>query len=136
MSRARPEGLEMQLVVSHNNLDFDSLAAQFAVTKLHPTARMVLSFPVLGNVREYLTLYRSHLPIVQIKYIDLEQVSKLYIVDCQHADRLDPLVQKLLQRKKPFSIFDHHDLDAKGLGPHAQPDSVIENVGAATTLLV
>src|SRR5262249_3284585 len=33
-------------------------------------------------------------------------------------------------------IFDHHDLDPGGLGPHAQADSLIENVGAATTLLV
>lgn len=126
----------MQLVVSHNNMDFDSLAAQFAVTKLNPTARMVLSFPLFGNVREYLTLYRSNLPIVQIKYVDLEQVSKLFIVDCQHSDRLEPLVQKLLGEKRPYSVFDHHDLDSDGLGRGAQPDSIIESVGAATTLLV
>jgi tRNA nucleotidyltransferase (CCA-adding enzyme) len=126
----------MQIVVSHNNLDFDSLAAQLAVTKLHPTARMVPSFPVFGNVREYLTLYRSHLPIVQIKYIDLEQVSKLFIVDCQHADRLDVAVRKLIDQKRPFAVFDHHDLDGNGLGPHADSDSIIESVGAATTLLV
>ncbi len=126
----------MQLVVSHNNMDFDSLAAQLAVTKLHPTARMVLPFPIYGNVREYLTLYRSNLPIVQIKYIDLEQVSKLFIVDCQHIERLDPLVRKLIEQGRPYALFDHHDLDPSGLGPAAQPDSLVENVGAATTLLV
>lgn len=126
----------MQLVVSHNNMDFDSLAAQFAVTKLHPTARMVLSFPLFGNVREYLTLYRSNLPIAQIKYVDLEKVSKLFVVDCQHADRLDPLVHKLLDEKRPYAVFDHHDLDPAGLGAGGEPDSIIENVGAATTLVV
>jgi tRNA nucleotidyltransferase (CCA-adding enzyme) len=117
-------------------MDFDSLAAQFAVTKLYPTARMVLSFPIFGNVREYLTLYRSNLPIVQIKYVDLEQISRLFIVDCQHAERLEPLVRKMIDEKRPYAIFDHHDLADDGLGQGAQQDSIIEPVGAATTLLV
>jgi tRNA nucleotidyltransferase (CCA-adding enzyme) len=117
-------------------MDFDSLAAQFAVTKLYPTARMVLSFPIFGNVREYLTLYRSNLPIVQIKYVDLEQVSKVFIVDCQHAERLEPLVRKLLENGRPYAVFDHHDLAPDGLGHKAHKDSLIETVGAATTLLV
>lgn len=126
----------MQLTVSHNNMDFDSLAAQFAVTKLYPTARMVLSFPIVGNVRKFLSLYRSNLPIVQIKYLDLASVSKLFIVDCQHVDRLDVLVKTLLKEGRPYSIFDHHQFDQKGLGINAQSDSIIETVGASTTLLV
>jgi len=126
----------MQLAVSHNNMDFDSLAAQFAVTKLYPTARMALAFPLFGNVREYLTLYRSNLPIVQIKYIDFAQVSKIFIVDCQHAERLEQAVRTWLTEKHLYTIFDHHELDPHGLGPQAQPESIIQNVGAATTLLV
>lgn len=126
----------MQLAVSHNNMDFDSLAAQFAVTKLYPTARMVLGFPIVGNVRKFLSLYRSNLPIVQIKYVDLSSVSKIFIVDCQHIERLDSIVKRLLNDGRPYSIFDHHQLDHTGLGINAQSDSIIDSVGAATTLLV
>jgi tRNA nucleotidyltransferase (CCA-adding enzyme) len=120
-------------------MDFDSLAAQFGVTKLYPSARMVLGFPLTGNVRDYLALYRSSLPITQIKYTDLSKISRVFIVDCQHAERLDELAKSLLRKnggKVPFTIFDHHDLDGEGLGPLAEPDSCIERVGAATTIVV
>jgi tRNA nucleotidyltransferase (CCA-adding enzyme) len=126
----------MQLTVSHNNMDFDSLAAQFGVTKLYPTARMVLGSPVVGNVRKFVSLYRSSLPIVQAKYVDLESVSKIFIVDCQHIERLESTIKKLLKEGRPYTIFDHHQFDAEGLGSNAQSDSIIEPVGAATTLLV
>jgi len=120
-------------------MDFDSLAAQFGVTKLYPSARMVLGFPLTGNVRDFLALYRSSLPIAQIKYLDLSRVTKVFIVDCQHLERLDETAKSLFDRngqKIPVTIFDHHALDSEGLGPHAEPDSVIESVGAATTLVV
>jgi tRNA nucleotidyltransferase (CCA-adding enzyme) len=120
-------------------MDFDSLAAQFGVTKLYPSARMVLGFPLTGNVRDFLALYRSSLPISQIKYLDLARVTKVFIVDCQHLERLDETAKSLFERngqKIPVTIFDHHALDSDGLGPHAEPDSIIQSVGAATTLVV
>jgi tRNA nucleotidyltransferase (CCA-adding enzyme) len=126
----------MQLAVAHNNMDFDSLAAQFAVTKLHPSARMALGYPIVGNIRSFLTLYRSNLPIVQLKYVELDNVSHLYIVDNQQIDRLDQSLQKLIKDGIPYTIFDHHDRDETGLAPGAQKDSIISRVGAATTLLV
>ncbi len=126
----------MQLAISHNNMDFDSLAAQFAVTKIYPSARMALGYPIVGNIRAFLSLYRSNLPIVQLKYLDAESVSQLYLVDCQQIDRLDPITQKMVQRGVPCTVFDHHEFDPEGLGPKAESDSIIEPVGAATTLLV
>jgi tRNA nucleotidyltransferase (CCA-adding enzyme) len=126
----------MQLAVAHNNMDFDSLAAQFAVTKLHPSARMALGYPIVGNIRSFLTLYRSNLPIVQLKYVDLNDVSHLYLVDNQQIDRLDQSLQKLIKAGVPYTIFDHHERDQNGLAPGAQKDSIISPVGAATTLLV
>ncbi|HEY9716276.1 MAG TPA: CBS domain-containing protein [Trichormus sp.] len=129
----------MEIVLTHNNMDFDSLAAQFGVTKLYPSARMVLGFPLTGNVRDFLALYRSSLPISQIKYLDLSRVTKVFIVDCQHLERLDETAKSLFQRngqRIPVTIFDHHALDAGGLGSHAEPDSIIQSVGAATTLVV
>jgi tRNA nucleotidyltransferase (CCA-adding enzyme) len=120
-------------------MDFDSLAAQFGVTKLNPSARMILGFPLTGNVRDFVTLYRSSMPISQIKYIDLSRVTKVFIVDCQHLERLDETAKALIApegRNLPFTIYDHHDPAPEGLGCRAQPDSIIEKVGAATSIVV
>lgn len=133
----------MEIVVTHNSMDFDSLAAQFAVTLLHPTARMVLGYPLVGNVRSFLSLYRSSLPIVQIKYLDFERITKVYVVDCQDMDRLDDGVKRLITEPRsalqpvPVTVFDHHQLNQSSqLMAIAQSDSIIESVGAATTILV
>ena len=126
----------MQIAVSHTSLDFDALASQLGVTKLHPQARMAVCSPLLGNMRDYLTMHRSQLPLVQMKYLGDEPVSKIFIVDCQHLDRLDPVVQELIARGTPYSIFDHHENDSQGLAGKAQTDSIIEPIGACTTLLV
>ncbi len=129
----------MEIVLSHNNMDFDSLAAQFAVTKLWPTARMLPGYPLVGNVRQFLSLYRDTLPISQLKYIDLNQVTHIFIVDCQQTDRLDDTAKRLLfdsRHPRSYTVFDHHHMDPEGLGHGAREDSIIRPVGATTTLLV
>ncbi len=131
--------LPLELVITHNNMDFDALASQYAVTRLCPTARIVLGYPLVGNVREFLALYRDTLPLAQMKYVDLERVDHLYIVDCQHADRLDDMAIRLLddsRRERTYTIFDHHPVDPHGMGPGARKDSIIKPVGSTTTLLV
>lgn len=120
-------------------MDFDSLGAQLAVTKLHPAARMVLGMPLFGNVRTFLALYRSSLPIVQMKYIDRSRLTRIHVVDCQNADRLDSGCRDLLLSKDngiPYFVYDHHGIDPNGLAKGAEEGSMIEPVGAATTLLV
>jgi len=129
----------VELVLTHNNIDFDSLAAAFGVTKLYPSARIILGLPLVGNVRDFLVLYRSSLPIAQIRYVDLETVRRVFLVDCQHAERLDDVAKGLISksgRNVPYTIFDHHELDPDALGPGAESDSIIQSVGAATTLVV
>ncbi len=127
----------MEIILTHNNMDFDSLAAQFGVAKLYPSARMVLGYPLVGNVRNFVALYRSSMPVIQMKYVDMDSVSRVFIVDCQNIDRLDEIAKKLITEQKiPHVIFDHHQLDPNGLGPSAHEDSVIERVGAATTIVV
>jgi tRNA nucleotidyltransferase (CCA-adding enzyme) len=127
----------VEIILTHNNMDFDSLAAQFGVAKLYPSARMILGYPLVGNVRNFVALYRSSMPVTQMKYVDLESVQRIFIVDCQNVDRLDEIAKKLITEQNiPHVIFDHHQLDPNGLGPSAQEESVIERVGAATTIVV
>lgn len=139
----------MELVFAHNNMDFDSLSAQFALTKLYPTCKMVLGYPLTGNLRSFISLNRGYLPIVEIKYVDLSKVTRFFLVDCQHFERLDSGVRKLMaetadsktdtdliQLSRPLTIFDHHDKDKNSLINLATEDSKVEVVGAATTILV
>ncbi|MBS1991692.1 MAG: CBS domain-containing protein [Cyanobacteria bacterium SZAS LIN-3] len=132
----------MEIALSHNNMDFDSLSAQYALTKLYPACRMVLGHPLTGNVRSFVALNRNYLPLVQVKYIDLAKVSRFYLVDCQNIERLDIAAQKLLKSEsgkglsRPLTIIDHHEVEPHGLLSLATPDSVVEKVGAATTILV
>ncbi len=131
--------VNMEIVLTHNNMDFDSLAAQYAVTKLFPGTRMLPGYPLVGNVREFFALYRDSLPLSQLKYIDAKNIKHIYIVDCQHLDRLDESARKLISRKDNpvgYTIFDHHHIDPEGLGPNARGDSIVKAVGATTTVLV
>ncbi|MDP3510934.1 MAG: CBS domain-containing protein [Candidatus Melainabacteria bacterium] len=137
----------MELVFAHNNMDFDSLSAQFALTKLYPSCKMVLGYPLTGNLRSFITLNRGYLPIVEVKYVDLSKVTRFFLVDCQHFERLDSGVRKLMEETidsepgvihlcRPLTIFDHHERDSKSLISLASEDSQVEVVGAATTILV
>ena len=131
--------VSLEVVVTHNSMDFDSLGSQLAVTKLFPAARMVLGTPLFGNVRNFLALYRSSLPIVQMKYVDCKKVTRMYVVDCQNAERLDAGCRELLTvpgKQIPYLVFDHHGVDPAGLAEGAEAGSIVEPVGAATTLLV
>ncbi|MBX9696051.1 MAG: CBS domain-containing protein [Cyanobacteria bacterium] len=129
----------MEIVVTHNSMDFDALAAQFGITRLYPAAKIVLGLPLVGNVREFLTLYRSSLPIVQSKYLDLNKVSRIFVVDCQHIERLDETLRRHLTSSKELPeiiLIDHHKKDPEGLSKLASANSMVQAVGAATTLVV
>ena len=99
-------------------------------------------------------LTASYLPIVQVKYVDLAKVTRFFLVDCQHLERLDAAAQKLvipgdsspagpaaqrpgkLKLSRPLTLYDHHEIDPTGLMAQATSDSIIEKVGSATTILV
>ncbi len=120
-------------------MDFDALAAQFAVTRLYPSVKIVLGQPLQGNVRDFMALHRGSLPLIQAKYIDYEKVSRIFVVDCQQIDRLDLSLKNFLSESKnipPIVVFDHHELDPNGLHSIASSESVIKLTGSATTLVV
>lgn len=126
----------MEIVVAHNNMDFDSLAAQFAVTKLYAGTRMALGNVQAPNIREFITLYRDLLPIVDLQYVEVEKITHIFIVDCQHVERLDEIPRRLItENRVTHTVFDHHGRVEDGLVKGARDDSAIEAVGSCTALL-
>jgi tRNA nucleotidyltransferase (CCA-adding enzyme) len=126
----------MEIALAHMNMDFDSLAAELALTKLYPGVRMVPGYPLAANIRAFFSLYRDLLPLSDLNYVAAEKIKHIFIVDCQHAERLDETARGILKAGCPYTIFDHHKLDPNGLGPGAQADSLIKSCGSTTSLLV
>lgn len=129
----------MELVLAHRNMDFDCLACQVAVCKLFPAARMLPAFPLPQRIKAFLSLYRSHLPIVDPQYVDWKSVKHVYLVDLQKLDRLDDRSRRHFieySKSGAYTIFDHHAIEQDSLLPGASKASLVKESGAAASILV
>ncbi|MCX7845139.1 MAG: CBS domain-containing protein, partial [Dictyoglomaceae bacterium] len=120
----------MQVIFSHNYLDFDALASLYAAKKLFPQAWAVPSRSMERKVYEFFSLYKDFL---KFQEKPPEKVEKIILVDNHWLNRLEKDFQKLLeQEERPYiEIYDHHKSgDIKG------DKEYIEEVGATTTILV
>ena len=123
----------MEIITSHNALDFDGLAGMVAASKLYPQAVMVISGTVAKNIKQFMALYKDLLSIRTPKEIDLKQVTRVIVVDTANPNRLGQLKSLSSNKMLDFHVFDHH--------PSAEDDLVgsiheVHKIGAATTILV
>lgn len=123
----------MEIITSHNALDFDGLASMVAASKLYPAAIRVFSGTLSKNVKKFIALYKDFLMMKMPKEVDFTELSRMIVVDTANANRLGHLTQLTRRESIDFHIYDHH--------PPA-PDDLrgslmkVEEVGAATTILV
>ena len=118
-----------QLILTHENTDFDGLAAQLATWKLYPQAKPVLPRRPNRNLRDFLTLYWDELPYV--RYEDLPrrmEVERVFLVDTQTL-----VTPKGMTADTSVQIIDHHPL-GRDLPPGWSYTG--EEVGATVTLLL
>lgn len=128
----------MEIIVTHDNADFDALASLVAARRLYPAATMVLGRGGNPELRSFLALHRDRFPTVHATELDLAAVCLLVLVDVRRRSRLKALAPLLarIERGDPslaVHIYDHH--------PAAEDDlhgavEVVAPVGSATTLLV
>lgn len=123
----------MELITSHNALDFDGLAAMVAAGKLYPAAVKVFSGTLSKNVKQFLALYKDSLIIKSPKEIDAHRVEKMIVVDTANINRLGHLKQLAMRPDMDFHVYDHHPTSPGDLQGSL---TLVEPVGAATTLLV
>jgi tRNA nucleotidyltransferase (CCA-adding enzyme) len=119
----------LEVILTHENADFDAVASLLGANKLFPSATPVLPRRVNRNGRAYIALYGEELPFVQPD--DLPRRSKItraILVDTQGLTML-----KGMGRDLKVEIIDHHERDAD-LDPGW--DFSGEMLGATTTLLV
>ena len=123
----------MDVISTHSNADFDGLASMVAARKLFPEAKLVLPAGGQEAVRNFLAVH--DLDISKLKDIDLSQITRLVLVDTQEPDRIGTLKSCIENPGVEVVVFEHHPEPDSSLADRSK-QSVIESVGATTTLLI
>ena len=123
----------MDVIATHNNADFDGLASMVAARKLFPDAKLVLPGGGQETVRNFLAVH--DLDMTKLKDVDISQIKRLVLVDTQDPDRIGTLKSCVENPLVEVVVFDHHP-DPTSTRVDRSKQSMIESVGATTTLLV
>ena len=121
----------MEVITTHLNADFDSLASMVAASKLYPNAVMAFPGSQEKNVRDFLEQSTRSYAFRRHKTIPLEKVKRLILVDTRQPRRLANFVKCLDNPGIDIHIYDHHPAapnDIKGSRETIQP------VGSTTTI--
>jgi tRNA nucleotidyltransferase (CCA-adding enzyme) len=124
----------MDVITTHINADFDSMASMLAAKKLYPDAVLVFPGSQERSLRDFFihsTLYSFD--VERIKNIDLGQVRRLILVDTRQTSRIGKLSEVLSNPDLEIHIYDHHPPSSEDL--HGSLE-VISEVGATVTLLL
>jgi tRNA nucleotidyltransferase (CCA-adding enzyme) len=125
---ARDARRNVQIILTHENADFDAIASLLAAWKLNPAAIPILPERQNRNVAHFLALYQTGLPFVRQSDFHPHKVEQAILVDTQR-----PPPVRGIKPDTSVHIVDHHLL-ADDLPGHFT--AISEAVGAATTLLV
>ncbi|PLY03441.1 MAG: polya polymerase [Desulfuromonas sp.] len=123
----------MEVITTHINADFDCLGAMVAAKRLYPEAVMIFAGAQERSLRQFFvqsTLYAFD--IRRVKEIDLEEVTRLILVDVRDSERIGPFAELALRDDVDVHIYDHHPEGASDLCGSLE---VIEQVGSTVTVL-
>ena len=118
----------MQLILTHEQADFDALASLFGASLLDERSIPVLPRRINRNVRSFITLYGAEFSFADPRDLPQGKVEGVTLVDTQSLVTL-----KGMGAKTTIRVVDHHPLRA-GLPDNWQ--LTVEEIGATTTLLV
>jgi tRNA nucleotidyltransferase (CCA-adding enzyme) len=124
----------MEVITTHMNADFDSLASMVAAKKFYPDADVVFAGSQEKNIRDFFA-QPSHyfLDFKRQKQIPLNKVTKLILVDTRQASRLGNLAKCLKNPGLEIHIYDHHPDTPDDLKGDVE---VIRPVGSTSTIFV
>jgi len=123
----------MDVITTHMNADFDCLGSMIAASKIYPGALMVFSGSQEKSMRDFFLKSPDHtVNFTRLKDIDLDKITRLILVDCQHASRIGPFATILDRPGLEVHIYDHHP-DVEG---HIVPTGgEVRACGSTTTIL-
>ena len=123
----------MDVITTHTNADFDCLGAMVAAARLYPGA--LISFPGSQEkaVRDFLAVRPEYLTsVVRARDIDLDAITRLIIVDCQHGGRIGRFASLLERPGIEIHIYDHHPITEQSIRPTG---GMICPSGSSSTIL-
>jgi len=118
----------VEVILTHENADFDAIASLLGAHKLFPEALPVLPRRVNRNCRAFISLYGAALPFIAPDDLPRGHVRRTVLVDTQALTML-----KGMRRDQVVDVIDHHEL-TRELSPGWTFSG--EAMGATTTLLV
>ncbi|MBN1954245.1 MAG: CBS domain-containing protein [Anaerolineae bacterium] len=118
----------MEVILTHENADFDAIASLLGAHKLFPEAVPILPRRVNRNCRSFIALYGVGLSFHQADELPRRRIRRVILVDTQSLTTI-----KGMKRDTPVHVIDHHEM-SQDLPPHWT--AAIEVMGATTTLLV
>ncbi len=116
------------LILTHEQADFDAVAALLAARLLEPHAQAILPRRLNRNVRAFLNLYGDDVPLEEAEGLSKTAVEKVTLVDAQAL----PSIRGVGPHTR-VHVIDHHPLH------RALPEAWtadMAHLGATTTLLV
>ncbi len=120
----------MEIITSHINADFDSLASMVAAKKLYPEADIVFAGSQEKKLRDFIEAFKP-VEIKRIRDIDLANIKRLIIVDTKTPDRIGQFAEIISKPGMDIHIYDHHPFTKEDI--HGSME-VIEEVGATATI--
>ena len=124
----------MEVITTHINADFDSLASMLAAKKLYPEAVIVFPGSQERSLRDFFihsTLYAFE--VERMKNIDLQKVTRLILVDTRQISRIGKFSEIVGKPGMEIHIYDHHPPSSEDI--HGSLEVTAE-AGANVTLLV
>ncbi|MFH1594537.1 MAG: CBS domain-containing protein [Candidatus Omnitrophota bacterium] len=123
----------MDLIVTHNNADFDAFSSLVAAQRLYPGARLLMPGSQERAVREFLSLVGDKIKIESERTCDLRDVKRLVLVDTRHRSRIGVAATIVDKPSVEVHIYDHHprnQSDIKG------DKDVFREIGATVSMLI
>jgi tRNA nucleotidyltransferase (CCA-adding enzyme) len=118
----------MEVALTHEQADFDALAALLCIHLIDEKIIPVLPNRVNRNVREFLNLYGADFPFIEPRDLAAASIDGVTLVDTQSLVTL-----KGITTRTRVSVIDHHNAK-EDLSPDW--NCRISKMGATTTILV
>jgi len=123
----------VDLIVTHNNADFDAFSSLVAAKKLYPRAKLLMPGSQERAVREFLSLVKDEITFEKERTCNLDNIKRLILVDTRHKSRIGVASKLLDDPSVEVHIYDHHprmSSDIKG------DKDIFQEVGGTVSILV
>ncbi|MBI5560428.1 MAG: CBS domain-containing protein [Deltaproteobacteria bacterium] len=122
----------MEVITTHTNADFDTLASMVAAKKLYPGAHLVFPGSLEKGLSSALEVLKLPYTFERAKDIDLTGITRLILVDIRHPARLGRFSEIISRKGLDIHIYDHHPFQEGDIEGTLE---VVEPYGSTTTIL-